>query len=56
MVVATENAVEIINIYTHKVEKRLDRVRTYLVFIVIPLLLITAMQQGALINYLFYAS
>ena len=56
MVVATENAVEIINIYTHKVEKRLDRVGTYLVFIVIPLLLITAMQQGALIIYLFYAS
>ena len=56
MEAATENAVEIINIYTHKVEKRLDRVGTYLVFIVIPLLLITAMQQGALIIYLFYAS
>ena len=53
---ATEKAVEIIDIYTHKVEKRLDRLRTYLVFIVIPLLLIIAMQQGALIIYLFYSS
>ena len=53
MEVATEKAVEIIDIYTHKVEKRLDRLGTYLVFIVIPLLLIIAMQQGALIIYLF---
>ena len=52
-VVATEKAVEIIDIYTHKVEKRLDRLGTYLVFIVIPLLLIIAMQLGALIIYLF---
>ena len=50
---ATEKAVEIIDIYTHKVEKRLDRLGTYLVFIVIPLLLIIAMQLGALIIYLF---
>ena len=56
MEVATENAVEIIDIYTHKVEKRLDRLGTYLVFIVIPLLLIIAMQQGAFIIYLFYSS
>ena len=53
---ATEKAVEIIDIYTHKVEKRLDRLGTYLVFIVIPLLLITAMQQGVLNIYLFYSS
>ena len=39
---ATEKAVEIIDIYTHKVEKRLDRLGTYLAFIVIPLLLIIA--------------
>ncbi|GIR50211.1 MAG: hypothetical protein CM15mP58_23080 [Burkholderiaceae bacterium] len=51
---ATEKAVEIIDIYTHKVEKRLDRLGTYLVFIAIPLLLIIAMQQGALIIYLFF--
>ena len=56
MELATEKAVEIIDIYTHKVEKRLDRLGTYLVFIVIPLLLIIAMQQGALIIYLFYSS
>ena len=55
-IVATEKAVEIIDIYTHKVEKRLDRLGTYLVFIVIPLLLIIAMQQGALIIYFFYSS
>ena len=53
---ATEKAVEIIDIYTHKVEKRLDRLGTYLIFIAIPLLLIIAMQQGALIIYLFYSS
>ena len=53
---ATDKAIEIIDIYTHKVEKRLDRLGTYLVFIVIPLLLIIAMQQGALIIYLFYSS
>ena len=52
-VVATEKAVEIIDIYTHKVEKRLDRLGTYLVFIIIPLLLIITMQLGALIIYLF---
>ena len=56
MEVATEKAVEIIDIYTHKVENRLDRLGTYLVFIVIPLLLIIAMQQGAFIIYLFYSS
>ena len=49
-----ETAVEIIDIYTHKVEKRLDKLGTYLVFIVIPLLLIIAMQLGALVMYLFY--
>ena len=56
MEVATEKAFEIIDIYTHKVEKRLDRLGTYLVFIVIPLLLIIAMQLGALIIYLFSSS
>ena len=55
-IVATDKAVEIIDIYTHKVEKRLDRLGTYLVFIVIPLLLIIAMQLGALIIYLFSSS
>ena len=54
--VGTEKVVEIIDIYTHKVEKRLDRLGTYLVFIVIPLLLIIAMQLGALIIYLFSSS
>jgi hypothetical protein len=53
MEVATEKAVEIKDIYTHKVEKRLDRLGTYLVFIVIPLLLIIGMQLSALIIYLF---
>jgi len=53
MEVATEKAVEIIDIYTHKVEKRLDRLGTYLVFTVIPLLLIIGMQLSALIIYLF---
>ena len=53
MEVATEKAVEIIDIYTHKVEKRLDRLGTYLVFIVIPLLFIIGMQLSALIIYLF---
>ena len=52
LIMAKETAVEIIDIYTHKVEKRLDRLGTYLVFIVIPLLLIIAMQLGALIIYL----
>ena len=51
-----ETAVEIIDVYTHKGEKRLDRLGTYLVFIVIPLLLIIAMQLGALIIYLFNSS
>ncbi len=46
--------VEIIDIYTHKVEKRLDKLGTYLVFIVIPFLLIMPMQLGALVMYLFY--
>ena len=36
----TERAVEIIDFYTHKIERRLDKLGTYLVFIVIPLLLI----------------
>ena len=54
--VGTDKAVEIIDIYTHKVEKRLDRLGTYLVFIVIPLLLIIAMQLGALMIYLFSSS
>ena len=49
---AKETAVEIIDIYTHKVEQRLDKLGTYLVFVVIPLLLIIAMQLGALIIYL----
>ena len=51
-----ETAVEIIDIYTHKVEKRLDRLGAYLVFIVIPLLLIIAMQLGVLIIFLFSSS
>ena len=51
MEVATEKAVEIIDIYTNNVEKRLDRLGTYLIFIVVPLLLIIAMQLGALIIY-----
>ena len=54
--VGTEKAVEIIDIYNHKVEKRLDRLGMYLVFIVIPFLLIIAMQLGALIIYLFSSS
>ena len=54
--VSTEKAVEIIDIYTQKVGKRLDRLGTYLVFIVIPLLLIIAMQLGALSIYLFNSS
>ena len=53
MEVATEKAVEIIDIYTNTVEKRLDRLGTYSIFIVVPLLLIIAMQLGALIIYLF---
>ena len=51
--VGTKKAVEIIDIYAHKVGKRLDRLGTYLVFIIIPLLLIIAMQLGALIIYWF---
>ena len=53
---ATDKAIGIVDIYTHKVEKRLDRLGTYLVFIVIPLLLIIAMELGALIIYLFNSS
>ena len=56
MEVATEKAVEIIDIYTHNFEKRLDRLGIYLIFIVISLLLIEAMQLGFLIIYLFYSS
>ena len=56
MEVATEKAVKIIDIYTHKVEKRLDRLGTYLVFIVIPLLLIIAMQLGTLLIYIISQS
>ena len=52
----TEKAVEIIDVITHKVEKRLDRLGTYLVFIVIPLLLIIATHLGALIIFLFNSS
>ena len=52
--VATEKAVEIIDIYTHKVEKRLDRLDTNLTSIVIPLLLVIAMQLGALLIYMFF--
>ena len=55
-VVATEKAVEIIDIYTHKIEKRLDKLGTYLVFIVIPLLLIISIELGVLVTYLFYFS
>ena len=55
-VVVTEQAVEIIDIYTHKIEKRLDKLGTYLVFIVIPLLFIISMQLGELVMYLFYFS
>ena len=53
---AKETAVEIIDIYPHKVEKRLDRQGMFLVFIVIPSLLIIAMQLGAFIIYLFNSS
>ena len=53
---ATEKAVEIIDIYTHKIEKRLDKLGTYLVFIVIPLLLIISIELGVLVTYLFYFS
>ena len=52
----TEKAVEIIDIYTHKIEKRLDKLGTYLVFIVIPLLLIMSIELGVLVMYLFYFS
>ena len=55
-VVVTEKAVEIIDIYTHKIEKRLDKLGTYLVFIVIPLLLIISIELGVLVMYLFYFS
>ena len=55
-VVVTEKAVEIIDIYTHKIEKRLDKLGTYLVFIVIPLLLIISIQFGVLVMYLIYFS
>ena len=54
--VGTEKAVEIIDIYTHKIEKRLDKLGTYLVFIVIPLLLIMSIELGVLVMYLFYFS
>ncbi len=56
MEVATEKAVEIIDIYTHNVEKRLDRIGTYLIYIVIPLLLIIAMQLGTLLIYIISQS
>ncbi len=56
MEVATEKAVEIIDIYTRSVEKRLDRLGTYIGFIVIPLLFTIAMQLAALIIHLFYFS
>ena len=46
MEVATEKTVEIIDIYTYNAEKRLDRLGTYLIFIVIPLFPIIAMQLG----------
>ena len=49
--VATEKAVKIIDIYTHSVEKRLDRLGIYLIFTIIPLLLLISMQLGALIIY-----
>ena len=55
-VVVTEKAVEIIDIYTYKIEKRLDKLGTYLVFIVIPLLLIMSIELGVLVMYLFYFS
>ena len=50
MEAATEKAVEIIDIYTRSVEKRLDRLGTYIGFIVIPLLFTIAMQLAALIT------
>ena len=53
MEVATEKAVEITDIYTHNVEKRLDGLGTYLVFMAVPLLII-AMQLGVLITYTFF--
>ena len=56
MEVATEKAFEIIDIFTWNEEKKLNRLVTYLVFIVMPLLLIISMQLGALIIYLFNSS
>ena len=53
---ATEKAVKIIDIYTHSVEKRLDRLGIYLIFTIIPLLLLISMQLGALIIYTFSQS
>ena len=44
---------KIIDIYTQSVEKRLDRLGTYLIFTIIPLLLLISMQLGALIIYTF---
>ena len=50
---ATEKAVEIIDIYTHNVEKRLYRLGTYLIFIIIPLLLMRAIQIGIFLSTCF---
>ena len=52
----TDKAVEIIDIYTHKVEKRLDRLGTYLEFILVPLSLMIVLHLGALIIYMFNSS
>ena len=54
--VVTEKAVEFVDIYTHKVEKRLDRLGTYLAFVVTPLLLVITLQLGALVIYMYSQS
>ena len=47
VVAATEKVIEIIDVSTHKVEKRLERLGTCLLLMVIPLLLIIVVQLGA---------
>ena len=47
VVAATEKVIEIIDVSTNKVEKRLERLGTCLLLMVIPLLLIIVVQLGA---------
>ena len=47
VVAATEKVIEIIEVYTRKAEKRLERLGTCLPLMVIPLLLIIVVQLGA---------